>query len=88
MAILNYKSNINIWGRAAAQLNWNLNKISSPLYLVSEDGRMINGKSMIGLLSGSFKANSLIKILVEKEEDVKEIKQYFNEIGREVIINE
>lgn len=88
MTILNYKSNINIWGRAAAQLNWNLNKVSSSLYLVSEDGRMINGKSMIGLLSGSFKIGSLIKIMIEKEEDVKEIKQYFNEIGQEVMVNE
>lgn len=88
MYTLKYKVNTNIWGRPAALLNWNLNKISSSLYLITEDERMINGKSMIGLLSGAFKEGSHIKILIEKEEEVNQIKQYFNEIGKEVMSNE
>jgi phosphotransferase system HPr-like phosphotransfer protein len=88
MYTLKYKLNTNLWGRAAALLNWNLNKVSSSLYLITEDERMINGKSMIGLLSGAFKINSFVKILIEKEEDVKEVKRYFNEIGKEVMTNE
>ena len=48
---------------------------------------MINGKSLIGLLSGNFKENSYIRIMIEGKEDVNNIREYFNEVGREVEFN-
>lgn len=87
MQIVLYKLDKNLWGRAAAQLNWNLEKIKSSIFLVNEEGRMINGKSLIGLLSGNFKENSYIRIMIEGKEDVNNIRKYFNEVGREVEFN-
>lgn len=87
MQIVLYKLDKNLWGRAAAQLNWNLEKIKSSIFLVNEEGRMINGKSLIGLLSGNFKENSYIRIMIEGKEDVNNIREYFNEVGREVEFN-
>lgn len=88
MQIVLYKLDKNLWGRAAAQLNWNLEKIKSSIFLVNEEGRMINGKSLIGLLSGNFKENSYIRIMIEGKEDVNNIRKYFNEVGKEVMLNE
>lgn len=87
MQIVLYKLDKNLWGRAAAQLNWNLEKIKSSIFLVNEEGRMINGKSLIGLLSGNFKENSYIRIMIEGKEEVNNIRKYFNEVGREVEFN-
>ena len=87
MQIVLYKLDKNLWGRVAAQLNWNLEKIKSSIFLVNEEGRMINGKSLIGLLSGNFKENSYIRIMIEGKEEVNNIRKYFNEVGREVEFN-
>lgn len=87
MQIVLYKLDKNLWGRAATQLNWNLEKIKSSIFLVNEEGRMINGKSLIGLLSGNFKENSYIRIMIEGKEEVNNIRKYFNEVGREVEFN-
>ena len=50
MIALNYKINTDLAGRTASQLNWNLNKLSSSLYIITKEKRMVNGKSLVGLL--------------------------------------
>lgn len=44
---------------------------------------MINGKSLVGILSGNLKKGDQIKISIEKEEDLNKVKLYFNEVGKE-----
>lgn len=83
MITLNYKINKNIVGRTAAQLNWNLNKLSSSLYIITKEERMVNGKSLVGLLQGSIREGDLVTILLDKEEDIAIAKSSLNDIGKQ-----
>ena len=78
-----YKLNIDLVGRAAAQLVWQLKQINTSIYIVTE--RMINAKSLVGLLSGNFEVGESIKIILEDKNYCEKIKEIFNEYGQEVI---
>lgn len=71
----------NITGRAAAQLNWAIKPLKSNIRVINKDGRMINGKSLVGLLSGQMKIGDLITISFDQEEEGQKIKSYFKELG-------
>lgn len=74
-----YKLNINLVARAAAELNWKLKQLDTSIYIVAD--RLINAKSLVGILSGNFQKDQLIKISFEDIEYVDKIKEIFNEIG-------
>lgn len=50
MFTYNYKINKNLHGRAATQLNWDLNQLTSSIYIINSEKRQVNGKSLVGLL--------------------------------------
>ena len=83
MIYLNYKINTDLVGRTAAQLNWNLSKLSSSLYIITKEKRMVNGKSLVGLLQGNIRKGDLVTILLDKEEDLAEAKSSLNNIGKQ-----
>lgn len=83
MITLNYKINIDLVGRTAAQLNWNLNKLSSSLYIITKEKRMVNGKSLVGLLQGNIHKGDSVTILLDKEEDIAKVKSFLNDIGKQ-----
>ena len=83
MIAVNYKINKDLVGRTAAQLNWNLNKLSSSLYIITKEKRMVNGKSLVGLLQGNIRKGDLVTILLDKEEDLAEAKSSLNNIGKQ-----
>ena len=80
---LQYKLNRDVVARTATMLNWDLSRLHSSIHLQSND-RIINGKSLIGVLSAQFKMNDIITIIFDEEKDLDKIKEIFNEIGREV----
>lgn len=84
MINVTYKLNKNIVARTANTLNWNLKNLQSSIYIIGESGRKVNAKSLIGLLSGSFKSGETIKILIEDNNDLSKIKSYLNEVGTEI----
>jgi phosphotransferase system HPr-like phosphotransfer protein len=71
----------NITGRAAAQLNWAIKLLKSNIRVINKDGRMIDGKSLVGLLSGQMKIGDLITISFDKKEEEQKIKSCFKELG-------
>lgn len=73
--------NKNITGRAAAQLNWALSSLKSSIRIINKEGRMVNAKSLVGLLSGQIREGDLITISFDQEEEEQKIKFYFREIG-------
>ena len=83
MITLNYKINTDLVGRAATQLNWNLNKLSSSLYIITNEERMVNGKSLVGLLQGNIRKGDSVTILLDKEEDITKAKSFLNNIGKQ-----
>ncbi len=83
MITLNYKINTDLVGRTATQLNWNLNKLSSSLYIITKEERMVNGKSLVGLLQGNIRKGDSITILLDKEEDIAKAKSFLNDIGKQ-----
>ena len=83
MIYLNYKINKDLVGRTAAQLNWNLSKLSSSLYIITKEKRMVNGKSLVGLLQGNIRKGDSVTILLDKEEDITKTKSFLNNIGKQ-----
>lgn len=80
---IQYTLNNDVVARAATQLNWEINKIDGPFYIIKNE-RMINAKSMIGLLSGNLHKGDTIIIEFESEDSADKVREIFNEIGREV----
>ena len=79
-----YKLNSNLQSRSAAQLVFKLNDLSTAVFLQKKDEeRRINGKSLIGVLSGKFLEGDIIKIIIDNPSKVNEIKQIFNDYGVE-----
>jgi phosphotransferase system HPr-like phosphotransfer protein len=84
MISITYKLNKNIAARTANILNWNLKNLKSSIYIIGESGRKVNAKSLVGILSGSFKDGETIKVLTEDNNDLSKIKSYLNEVGTEI----
>lgn len=78
-----YKLKRDIVARTAAMLSWDLGQLHSTIHIQSND-RIINGKSLIGVLSAQFKMNDIITVIFDEEKDLNKIKEIFNEIGREM----
>ncbi len=79
--ILTYKLNVDLCSRAAAQLNWNLTTLHSAISI--QGARMINGKSLVGILSANFKKGDVIKIIFDYNDETQKVKTFFNDIGSE-----
>lgn len=80
---ITYKLYKDIVARTAAQLNWNLKQVHSSIRIIHGD-RVVNGKSLIGIMSANMRFNDIISIIIDEPIDVEEIKEYFNEVGREI----
>lgn len=80
---ITYKLNRDIVARTAAQLNWNLKQVHSSIRIIHED-RVVNGKSLIGIMSANMRFNDIISIVIDEFADIEKIKEYFNEVGREI----
>ena len=80
---ISYKLNKNIEARVASMLAWDLSQLHSSVHIQLED-RVINGKSLIGILSAQYKAGDIITIVFDEEEDLEKIKEIFNELGGEI----
>ena len=82
---ITYKLNKNLTGRQANMLNWKLTQIPGSVRIINkEENRMINAKSLVGLLSGAFRADNIIDIVVDRDEDIQKVKLVLNEVGREI----
>lgn len=69
MVIWSYKLKRDLTGRVASQLNWELNEIPHQIFLRIHDGRIINGKSLIGVLSGRFVKGDVIEIATQTQDE-------------------
>ena len=79
---LQYKLNRDVVARTATMLNWNLNQLHSSIHIQSND-RVINGKSLLGILSAQYKMGDVITVIFDDEKDLDKIKEIFNELGGE-----
>lgn len=82
---INYILTEDILARTAAQMNFELCKLNFNIYIFKND-RLINAKSIIGLLSGEFHKGDTITIDVSTtdEEEINKLKTILNEFGREM----
>lgn len=80
-----YKLNLTLWNRNAANLVFALSELPTSVFLYKEYGRRINGKSLIGILSGRFLQGDTIKILIDNPEQMSRVKSIFNQYGEEII---
>ena len=85
MSKVTYRLNKNLTGRQANMLNWKLTQIPGSVRIINkEENRMINAKSLVGLLSGAFRADNIIDIVIDRDEDIQKVKLVLNEVGREI----
>ncbi len=80
---ITYKLYRDIVARTAAQLNWNLKQVRSSIRIIHGD-RIVNGKSLIGIMSANMRFSDIISVIIDEPTDVEEVKEYFNEVGREI----
>lgn len=82
MKNLTYKLSRDVVAKQAANLWQSLSELKSCIHITNlRKEKMINGKSLIGILSGDFKMGDLIKISYDNEVEEESIKEYFDEIG-------
>ena len=85
MTKVTYQLNKNLTGRQANMLNWKLSQVQSSIRILNkEEDRLINAKSLIGLLSGAFRADNIIDIIIEDEKDERKVKEILNEVGKQI----
>lgn len=84
MITTSYKLSKDLIARTATMLNWNLQKVPSSIEIINKEGRKVNGKSLVGILSGQFRKNDEIKIIIGNIKDLNLAKSYFNEVGKEI----
>lgn len=80
-----YTLNKNLFSKNATSLVYSLNELKTSVFLYKDYGRRINGRSLIGVLSGHFLQGDTIKILIDNPEEMSRIKEIFNEYGTEVL---
>ena len=80
-----YKLNLTLWNRNAANLVFALSELPTSVFLYKEYGRRINGKSLIGILSGRFLQGDTIMILIDNPEEMSRVKSIFDQYGEEII---
>lgn len=80
--IVKYYLKENLLQRNAANLSFNLNEISDSIYIYrNNDERKVNGKSLIGILSGHFLQTDIINVEFNNVENQSRIQEIFNEFG-------
>ncbi len=80
MSIKSYKLKKDLTGRAASQFNWRINEIPCEIFLQIHDGQVINGKSLIGLLSGRFLKDDIIEVAAKTEDAAQKIQEILNDL--------
>lgn len=80
-----YKLNLTLWNRNAANLVFALSELSTSVFLYKEYGRRINGKSLIGILSGRFLQGDTIMILIDNPDEMSRVQSIFNQYGEKII---
>ena len=86
--VIRYKLNRDIVARTAANFCFELNKFKTTIYLINkthDTERIVNAKSLIGLLQSHLRVNDIIELHIDDiVDDVNKIKEIFMEIGREI----
>ena len=80
---LTYRLDRDIVARTAAQLNWNLKQIPSSIRIIHGD-RIVNGKSLIGIMSANMRFDDTISVIIDDIEDMDKVKEFFDEVGGEI----
>lgn len=80
---IQYRLKKDLTGRAATQLNYNLNGLKSSVSLIRDV--VINAKSLVGILSGGFKQGEVITVLFDRDNESEAICEYFNEVGEKLM---
>ena len=78
-----YKLKRDVVARTAAMLSWDLGQLHSTIHIQSND-RIINGKSLIGVLSGQYRIGDIITVIFDEEKDLNKVKEIFEELGEEI----
>ena len=80
--ICTYQLKENLLSRNAANLVFSFKELSDSIYIYrNNDERKINGKSLIGILSGHFLQTDIINIEFDNIENQSRIQEIFNEYG-------
>ena len=81
---IKYLINKDLVNREAINLIFKLNNLKTNLYILNNKKRLINGKSLIGLLQANIRGGDIITVSIEDSTETYNIQNIFNNIGREV----
>lgn len=71
----------NLLGRNAANIVFSFKEIRASIFLYRENGRRVNAKSLVSILSAHFMEGETIKVLTDDPEEMSRIQSILNEFG-------
>lgn len=80
MQTFTYRLLKDLVGRPATLLNWKLNDFPFQTNIYVDKNRVVNAKSLIGLLSANYKTGAILTFAVNNDIDVTKLKQTLNEL--------
>lgn len=80
---LTYRLKKDIVARVAANLSWDLSQLHSSVHICNKN-RLINGKSLVGVLVADMRLGDKITITYDEPADLERIREIFNELGGEI----
>ena len=72
----------NLNNRNAANLVNSLRELSSSVFIYKDSGRKVNGKTLVGLLSGNFSINEIINVNFSNLDELSRLYSIFSYYGK------
>lgn len=72
----------NLNNRNAANLVNSLRELSSSVFIYKDSGRKVNGKTLVGLLSGNFSINEIINVNFSNLDELSRLQSIFSYYGK------
>jgi phosphotransferase system HPr-like phosphotransfer protein len=81
MVTVKYKLKKDLTGRTANQFSWKLQDCPFQIHLImGKTGRIVNGRSLIGLLSAQFTTGQVMEIVTQTVEQQETVAKAINEL--------
>lgn len=80
---IRYKLKNDVYGRIATNLVYALNELKGSVFIIQNE-KVINGKSLVGVLSLGMKFETPIEIRITNSEDEIKLREIFSNIADEI----
>lgn len=81
--VIKYQINTDIVSGGAATFTWLLQQLEAPIRIINK-GRIVNGQSLIGVISANIRTNDIITIVLDDPKDEKRLRTILDDYGKQL----